>query len=118
MDRQAFLRAVLGISTGTASGDLRRELHSGVGFLADMARQAVDRGHLEDGLSLVELAQVRQDRLTPTVRTMLSTVRARVLAAHHRPGDALGAVSAAEDPRVDHLLHRSAPGGRCRARTA
>jgi transcriptional regulator with XRE-family HTH domain len=48
--------------------------------LSDMARQAIYVGRPDDGLSLIELAQVRQDRQTPTVRAMLSTVHARTLA--------------------------------------
>ncbi|MFD2417649.1 helix-turn-helix domain-containing protein [Amycolatopsis pigmentata] len=65
--------------------------------LSDMARQAVYIGRPDDGLSLIELAQVRQDRQTPTVRAMLSTVRARTLAKVGRGEDCYGAVLAAED---------------------
>lgn len=65
--------------------------------LSDMARQAIYVGRPDDGLSLVELAQVRQDRHTPTVRAMLSTVHARTLAKVDRGEDCYGAVMAAED---------------------
>jgi transcriptional regulator with XRE-family HTH domain len=65
--------------------------------LSDMARQAVYIGQADDGLSLIELAQVRQDRQTSTVRAMLSTVRARSLAKLERDEEAYGAVRLAED---------------------
>jgi transcriptional regulator with XRE-family HTH domain len=65
--------------------------------LSDMARQAIYVGRPDDGLSLVELAQVRQDRQTPTVRAMLSTVQARALAKLHRAQECQAAVRAAED---------------------
>ncbi|ONI83531.1 hypothetical protein ALI22I_34130 [Saccharothrix sp. ALI-22-I] len=66
--------------------------------LSDMARQAIYVGRPDDGLSLIELAQVRQDRQTATVRAMLSTVRARALAKMGNRGEeAYGAVLAAED---------------------
>jgi transcriptional regulator with XRE-family HTH domain len=65
--------------------------------LSDMARQAVYVGRPDDGLSLVELAQVRWDRQTPTVRAMLATVHARALAKLGRAGDCQAAVRTAED---------------------
>ncbi|MBF6353614.1 hypothetical protein IU449_03455 [Nocardia higoensis] len=55
--------------------------------LSDMARQAIYVDHPDDGPSLIELAQVRQDRQTPTVRAMLSTVHARTLAKVGRGDD-------------------------------
>jgi transcriptional regulator with XRE-family HTH domain len=64
--------------------------------LSDMARQAVYVGRPDDGLSLIELAQVRQDRQTPTVRAMLSTVRARALAKMGQADDCHAAVRTAE----------------------
>ncbi|GAA1973555.1 hypothetical protein GCM10009754_55590 [Amycolatopsis minnesotensis] len=65
--------------------------------LSDMSRQAIYLGRPDDGLSLIELAQVRQDRQTPTVRAMLSTVRARTLAKVERGEECYGAVLTAED---------------------
>ena len=65
--------------------------------LSDMARQAIYVGRPDDGLSLIELAQVRQDRQTATVRAMLSTVRARALGKVGRGEDCYGAVLAAEE---------------------
>jgi hypothetical protein len=71
--------------------------------LSDMARQAIYVGRPDDGLSLIELAQVRQDRQTPTVRAMPETVRARSLAKVGRPEDSYGAVLAAEE----HFSHQN-----------
>ncbi|WP_157036423.1 hypothetical protein [Streptomonospora alba] len=48
--------------------------------LAEMARKAAYLGELDDALTLIELAQVRDDRLSATARAMLWTLRARVLA--------------------------------------
>jgi hypothetical protein len=72
--------------------------------LSDMARQAIYIGRPDDGLSLVELAHVREDRQTPTVRAMLSTVRARSLAKLRRNQDCQAAVRTAED----HFVARQA----------
>lgn len=66
-------------------------------ILSDMARQAIYVGRPDDGLSLIELAQVRQDRQTPTVRAMLSTVHARTLAKVNRGEECYGSVLIAED---------------------
>ncbi|MFE5565072.1 multiprotein-bridging factor 1 family protein [Amycolatopsis japonica] len=48
--------------------------------LADMARQAVYLGNLDEALSLIEFAHVRADRLAATTRAMIGVVRARLLA--------------------------------------
>ncbi|HVK23587.1 MAG TPA: XRE family transcriptional regulator [Actinokineospora sp.] len=64
--------------------------------LADMSRQAVHLGRLDEGLSLIEFAQVRADRLTTTTRAMLGTVRARLLACLGRSADALAEMSRAD----------------------
>lgn len=85
--------------------------------LADMARQALHLGRLDDGLSLIEFAQVRADRLTATTRAMLATVRARSLAALDLRAQALAEMARADlffarsDPTVADLLRqRRAPG--------
>jgi transcriptional regulator with XRE-family HTH domain len=65
--------------------------------LSDMARQAIYVDRADDGLSFIELAQVRQDRQTPTVRAMLSTVYARTLAKVNRDDDCYDAILAAEE---------------------
>jgi transcriptional regulator with XRE-family HTH domain len=71
-------------------------------ILSDMARQAVYVGRPDDGLSLVELAQVRQDRQSATVRAMLSTVRARALAKLDQPQECHAAVGVAEEHFAGH----------------
>ena len=62
-----------------------------------MARQAVWCGHPDDGLTYVETALVRRDRLTATERASLHTLRARALAKLHRVQDTFAAVGAADD---------------------
>lgn len=70
--------------------------------LADMARQAMYLGDLDDALSLIEFAQVRSDRLTATGRAMLSTVRARLLGRLGRHDDAIAEVARADAHFADH----------------
>jgi hypothetical protein len=75
--------------------------------VSDLARQALFLGRTDDALSLIEMAQVRADRLTATTRSMLGCVHAQILAALGRPRDALRAVGVAEEefarsrPQVD-----------------
>jgi transcriptional regulator with XRE-family HTH domain len=132
------LRWAAGLLRGQIGGSTRRELHSAVGSLADMAgwsdvdaghhdtalscfrlalhcadeardwdlraevlsdlaMQAACRSECDDALSLIELAQVRADRVTGTGRVMISSAYARILAIVGRVGDCQSAVSAAED---------------------
>ncbi|MEU0529149.1 XRE family transcriptional regulator [Amycolatopsis tolypomycina] len=65
--------------------------------LSSMARQEIWCGNPDAGLTLVELAMVRADRLTPTERAMLLTARARALAKLHRVSDAANTVGLADD---------------------
>ncbi|MGY4103603.1 XRE family transcriptional regulator [Nocardia sp. R16R-3T] len=65
--------------------------------LSSMARQAIWCGQPDDGLTLVELAMVRGDRLTATERAMLHAARARALAKLHRTEDAIRAIGQADD---------------------
>ena len=88
---------VLALHAAKEAGD--RPLGSYI--LSSMSRQMIHLGRPDDGLSLIELAQVRQDRQTPTVRAMLSTVRARALAKLNRPQDCQAAVRTAEDHFTD-----------------
>lgn len=64
--------------------------------LADMARQAIYLGNLDDALSLIEFAQVRADRLTSTARAMIGVVRARLLAMLGRHDEARAEVDRAD----------------------
>jgi hypothetical protein len=66
-------------------------------ILSSMARQAIWCGNPDAGLTLVELAMVRADRLTPTERAMLLAARARALAKLRRSGDAVAAIGMADD---------------------
>jgi hypothetical protein len=62
-----------------------------------MARQAVWCGQPDDGLTHVETALVRSDRLTATERASLHTLRARALAKLRRVQETFAAVGAADD---------------------
>jgi transcriptional regulator with XRE-family HTH domain len=64
--------------------------------LSSMARQEIWCGDPDTGLTLVELAMVRADRLTPTERAMLLTARARALAKLQRVTDATATVDLAD----------------------
>ncbi|GAA3820436.1 helix-turn-helix transcriptional regulator [Amycolatopsis echigonensis] len=72
--------------------------------LADMARQAIYLGNLDDALSLIEFAQVRADRLTATARAMIGVVRARLLAMLGRHDEARAEVDRADE----HFVGRQA----------
>ncbi|MGW5054787.1 helix-turn-helix domain-containing protein [Actinokineospora sp. NPDC004072] len=72
--------------------------------LADMARQAIYLGNLDDALSLIEFAQVRADRLTATARAMIGVVRARLLAMLGRHNE-----SRAEVDRADAYFSQREP---------
>jgi transcriptional regulator with XRE-family HTH domain len=65
--------------------------------LADMARKTAYIGNPDGALSLIELAQVRADRLTSTTRAMLATLRAQFLSALDRTDDALSEVARADE---------------------
>lgn len=65
--------------------------------LSSMARQAIWCGNPDDGLTSIELAMVRADRLTATERAMLHAARARALAKLHRTEEAVRAVGQADE---------------------
>ncbi|WP_018681624.1 hypothetical protein [Actinokineospora enzanensis] len=65
--------------------------------LSSMARQETWCGNPDKGLTLVELAMVRADRLTPTERAMLLSARARALAKLTRVSEAATTVGMADD---------------------
>lgn len=137
------LRWGAGLLLGRAEGPTRRDLHSAVGSLADMAgwgdvdagrhetarscfrlalycaeeardwdlraevltdmsRQAVDCGQLDLALSLIELAQLRADRVAGTGRAMMSSTYARTLGVAGRAAECKRAVLAAGDHFTDH----------------
>ncbi|MEV3965139.1 XRE family transcriptional regulator [Nocardia sp. NPDC050193] len=65
--------------------------------LADMARKTAYVGNPDGALSLIELAQVRADRLTGTTCAMLATLRAQFLSALNRTDAALSEVARADE---------------------
>ncbi|WP_324197306.1 XRE family transcriptional regulator [Nocardia cyriacigeorgica] len=65
--------------------------------LADMARKTAYIGNPDGALSLIELAQVRSDRLSDTTRAMLATLRAQFLSALSRTDEALSEVARADE---------------------
>ncbi|WP_157126429.1 XRE family transcriptional regulator, partial [Nocardia mikamii] len=65
--------------------------------LADMARKTAYIGNADGALSLIELAQVRSDRLAYTTRAMLGTMRAQILSTLGRTDEALSEVSRADE---------------------
>jgi hypothetical protein len=65
--------------------------------LSSMARQAIWCGDPDGGLTLVELAMVRADRLTPTERAMLLAARARALAKLRRIQDTIKTIGMADE---------------------
>jgi hypothetical protein len=71
--------------------------HLRASVLSMMARQAVWCGQPDDGLTYVETALVRSDRLTATERACLHTLRARALAKLGRAQECLTAVGAADE---------------------
>ncbi|MGH3824968.1 MAG: XRE family transcriptional regulator [Pseudonocardiaceae bacterium] len=74
-----------------------RDWHLRAKVLSSMARQAIWCGDPDAGLTFIELAMVRSDRLTVTERTMLHTGRARALAKLGLIQDVASAVGAADE---------------------
>lgn len=66
-------------------------------ILSSLAREAIWRGDADTGLTWIELALVRADRLTATERAMLLTGRARALALLGRVEDTWRCVRAADE---------------------
>ncbi|MEV1249897.1 hypothetical protein [Nonomuraea sp. NPDC049750] len=64
--------------------------------LSSMARQAIWCGDADNGLTLVEFAMVRADRLTPAERAMLRSAQARAFAKLGRAQEAWRAVEDAD----------------------
>jgi hypothetical protein len=77
--------------------------HQRAMLLSSLARQAIWCGQPDDGLTYIEMALVRSDRLTATERAMMHTVRARALAkfGSARAQEALAAVGAADEAFTD-----------------
>ncbi|WP_018549475.1 hypothetical protein [Streptomyces sp. LaPpAH-108] len=62
-----------------------------------LARQAIWRGDADDGLTNAEKELVRQDRLTPSERSMLHTARARAFGKLCNVQETIAAVGIADD---------------------
>ncbi|MFB8002873.1 helix-turn-helix transcriptional regulator [Nocardia sp. NPDC056000] len=77
--------------------------------LADMARMSAYTSGADNALSLIELAQVRSDRLSATTRAMLSTLRAQFLAVLGRTDETLDEVARADDYFADSAPGENAP---------
>ncbi|MGW5386585.1 XRE family transcriptional regulator [Nocardia sp. NPDC003963] len=97
-DADRNFRFALWCADSAASWELR------AATLADMARMAAYIGNPDGALSLVELAQVRSDRLTHTTCAMLAAVRAQYLSALGRIDEALSEVA-----RGDEHMSASTP---------
>ncbi|TFE32908.1 XRE family transcriptional regulator [Frankia sp. B2] len=65
--------------------------------LSSMARQAIWRGDPDMGLTLVDVAFIRAERLTPTERAMLLAAKARALAKLGREQETLRIIGQADD---------------------
>ena len=79
-----------------ACADEAGDWHLRAKVFSSMARQAIWLGKPDDGLTYIEQALVRADRLTATERAMLHTGRARSLAKMHREAESLEAVGLAD----------------------
>ncbi|MFQ6327860.1 XRE family transcriptional regulator [Nocardia sp. CWNU-33] len=77
--------------------------------LADMARKMAYVGNADGALSLIELAQVRSDRLSATARAMLGALRAQFLASVGRIEEALTAVARSDELFADRMPADDAP---------
>lgn len=77
--------------------------------LADLARKTAYIGNTDGALSLIELAQVRSDRLSATARAMLSALRAQYLAAAGRIQEARTEVGRSDEHFANRTPATDAP---------
>ncbi len=101
-DARSMFRFALACAEEAADWHLRAKI------LSSMARQAIWCGDPDSGLTLVELALVRADRLTSTERAMLLSARARALAKLRRTQDTLSAIGMA-DEEFSHAVPENDP---------
>lgn len=100
-ESMSFLKFAQGCAEEAADWHLRAKV------LSSMARERIWFDDADNGLTLIELAMVRSDRLTATERAMLQTARARALAKLGRVKETLAAVDVADaefsnsDPAID-----------------
>jgi hypothetical protein len=96
-DAYAFDDARNTLRFGVACAETADEWGLRAEILSRLARQDIHTGHPDQGLTWIEHALVRADRLTPTQRAMLHTVRGRALAKMNRTQDALRSVGIADE---------------------
>jgi hypothetical protein len=96
-DAGAYADAKRAFGFSHACAEEARDWHMRATIFSMMARQAIWCGHPDDGLTYVETALVRSDRLTATERASLHTLRGRALAKLRRPRDTQAAIGAADD---------------------
>jgi hypothetical protein len=89
--------AAAAFSFALACAEQGGDWHLRAKILSSMAREAIWRGDADTGLTWIELALVRADRLTTTERAMLLTARARALALLGRVEDTMRSVRAADE---------------------
>jgi hypothetical protein len=87
----------LALSCAEEAGDW----HLRAKALSSMARQAIWRGDPDMGLTLIDVAFIRADRLTATERAMLLTARARALAKLGREQETLRVIGQADEEFSD-----------------
>ncbi|WP_199565164.1 hypothetical protein [Spongiactinospora rosea] len=90
-DARKMFRLALACAEEAGDWHLRAKVLSG------MARQAIWVGDADSGLTLVELALVRSDRLTPAERAMLLSARARAQAKLGMVQDTLETIGRADE---------------------
>jgi len=92
-------RRVYGFALYCAEQANERNMRAEV--LSSRAKLEMRAGQPDEGLTLVELALVRADRLTPTYRTLLHTDRSRTLAKMHRVQESIRAIGTADEHFTD-----------------
>ncbi|MFF0458687.1 hypothetical protein, partial [Nocardia africana] len=90
-DARAMFRLALGCAEECKDWNLRAKV------LSSMARQSIWCGDADEGLTSVELAFVRADRLTATERAMLHTTKSRALAKLGKVQETLSEVGKADE---------------------
>ncbi len=96
-DGYAFDDARRLLSFGVLCAEEGGDWHLRARLLATRARLDTWVGNPDGGLTHVQLALVRSERLTATERAMLHSLEARALARLHRPEDTLAAIGRADD---------------------
>ncbi|MDX8037632.1 XRE family transcriptional regulator [Lentzea sp. BCCO 10_0856] len=96
-DAQANDDALRMFCFALAQAEEGADWHLRANILSSMARQSFWMNDPDRGLTYIELAMVRSDRLSHTERAMLAAVRARALAQLGRVEEAVAAVGQADE---------------------